>query len=264
MIPRTRLIRKRNQMLCNLVNSILANWESEVGQGWQRGEDTRKKERSKVEKPQWARKRSAGVESVTTTTDLTMSSDVWSAQSLWRPRQGRSPAARRRGGEQEAGKEHVLPFYRGICAYTEHFHVRAVRAMHVACLDKSAVAGPCATLCAQALSCRSLWRFFRRSGRGDNGNVETKPVCSSLLHTYTPAISPITLFLQYLMYLLWEEKILSTDVILSVSEKKNPFIMYSWSTAGKNNCWSPSPGYSRTSLVVFSPSGKTKITFPLI
>jgi len=37
-------------MSCNLVNFILVNQESEVGWGWQRGEDTRKKEKKKERK----------------------------------------------------------------------------------------------------------------------------------------------------------------------------------------------------------------------
>jgi len=68
MILRMRLRRKRSQMPCNLVNFISVTWESEVGWGWQQGEDTRKKEKkkeregetkkesSKVEQPQRASK----------------------------------------------------------------------------------------------------------------------------------------------------------------------------------------------------------------
>jgi len=40
-----RLRRKESQMLCNLINFILVNRESEVGQGWQWGEETRKKKK---------------------------------------------------------------------------------------------------------------------------------------------------------------------------------------------------------------------------
>jgi len=43
-----RLRHKWSNSLCNLVNFILVNWELEVGRGWQQGEDTRMKERSKV------------------------------------------------------------------------------------------------------------------------------------------------------------------------------------------------------------------------
>jgi len=59
---------------------------------------------------------------------------------------------RRRGGEQEreSSEEHMLPFYRGICACAEHVHVRAIRAMHAARLDKSALAHPHITLCTSA------------------------------------------------------------------------------------------------------------------
>jgi len=35
----TRLRRKCSQMPCNLVNFISVNWESEVGRGWQQGEE---------------------------------------------------------------------------------------------------------------------------------------------------------------------------------------------------------------------------------
>jgi len=53
-------------MLCNLVNFISVNGESDVGRGRQWGEDMRKKE-SKDKQPQGERK---GVqETVTTTTD---------------------------------------------------------------------------------------------------------------------------------------------------------------------------------------------------
>jgi len=62
----------------------------------------------------------------------------------WRPR---------RGGEQEreSSQEHVLPFYRGICACTEHVHIRAVQAMRAARLGKSALARPGAAVCTSAL-----------------------------------------------------------------------------------------------------------------
>jgi len=100
----------------------------------------------------------------------------------WRPRRGRSPAARRRGGEQEGGKDHVLPFYRGICACAEHVRIRAVPAMRAACLDKSVLAHPRATLCTSALLQVVVAVSFQRPARDDNGNVETKPVCSGVLH----------------------------------------------------------------------------------
>jgi len=76
----------------------------------------------------------------------------------------------------------VLPFYRGICACAEHVHVRAVPAMCTACLDKSVLARPRATLCASAFLQVVVAVSFQRPARDDNGNVETKPVCSGLLH----------------------------------------------------------------------------------
>ena len=80
-----RLRCKRSHMPCNLANFISVNQESEVGRGWQQGEDTRKKERNKVGKAPAGKERKArGGGSVTTTTDSTMFSDVWWAQSLCR------------------------------------------------------------------------------------------------------------------------------------------------------------------------------------
>jgi len=119
--------------------------------------------------------------SLTTTTDSMMSSDVWSAQSLCRRGGPREGGARRRGGEQEREEEHVLPFYRGICACAEHVRVRAVPAMRAACLDKSFLACPCATLCASAFLQVIVAVSFQRPARDDNGNVEKKTVCSGLL-----------------------------------------------------------------------------------
>jgi len=92
-------------MPCNLVNFISVSRESEVGQGRQRGEETRKKERSKVEKTPVGEERSAGGHthtSVTTTTDSTMSSDVRSAQSLCRRGGPSEIGAQQRGGEEES------------------------------------------------------------------------------------------------------------------------------------------------------------------
>jgi len=104
-----------------------------------------------------------GMESVTTTTDSTMSSDVQSAQSLCRrggPGEGRG---QQRGGEQEreSSQEHVLPFYRGICACAEHVHIRVVRAMCAARLGKSALARPGAAVCASAFLQVLVAVFFR-------------------------------------------------------------------------------------------------------
>jgi len=113
-----------------------------------------------------------------------MSSDVRSGPvsvQAWRPQRRRSPAARRQGAEQEGGEEHVLPFYRGICACAEHVRVRAVRAKRAACLDKSVLARPRATLCASAFLQVIVAVSFQRPARHDNGNVEKKLVCSSLL-----------------------------------------------------------------------------------
>jgi len=99
---------------------------------------------------------------------------------VWRPQQEQSPAVRRRGGEQEreSSEDHVLPFYRGICACTEHVRTCAVCAAR---LDKSALACPCVTLCASAFLQVVVVVSFQRPARDDIGNVETKPVCSGLL-----------------------------------------------------------------------------------
>ena len=59
-----------------------------------------------------------------------------------------SGEAERRREERESTQEHVLPFYRGICACAEHVCVRAVHALRAARLDKSTLARPRATLCA--------------------------------------------------------------------------------------------------------------------
>jgi len=75
----------------------------------------------------------------------------------------------------------VLPFYRGICACAEHVRIRAVPAMCAACLDKSVLARPRASLCASAFLQVVVAVSFQRSARDDNDNVETKPVCSGLL-----------------------------------------------------------------------------------
>ena len=57
-IPRTRLRCKQSHMPCNLVNFISVNWESEVRQKQQWGEDMRKKEKKRKER---ARERKKGV-----------------------------------------------------------------------------------------------------------------------------------------------------------------------------------------------------------
>jgi len=101
----TRLRCKRSQMPCNIVNFISVNRESEVGRGRQQGEEKTRQKKKGVnsEKPQQARKRSAGGwESVTTTTDSTMSSDVRSAQSLCRHGGPSEGGAQQRGGEQQS------------------------------------------------------------------------------------------------------------------------------------------------------------------
>jgi len=95
-----------------------------------------------------------------------------------------SEAARRRTREREHSEEHVLPFYRGICACAEHVRVRAVCAMRAAHLDKSALARPRTTLCASTFLQVVVEASFQRPARDDNGNVEKKTVCSSLLHQH--------------------------------------------------------------------------------
>jgi len=110
--------------------------------------------------------------------------DVQSAQSLCRRGGPGESGARQRGEEQEREEEHVLPFYRGICACAEHVQVRAVRAIRAARLDKSILARPCATLCASAFLQVIVAVSFQRPARDDNGNVETKTAYSGLLHHY--------------------------------------------------------------------------------
>jgi len=75
----------------------------------------------------------------------------------------------------------VLPFYRGICACAEHVRIRAVPAKRAAHLDKSVLARPHATLCESASLQVFVEVSFQRPARDDNGNVETKTVCSGLL-----------------------------------------------------------------------------------
>ena len=148
----------------------------------------RKKKGVKSEKPQRARKGSAGGwdQLPPPRFDDVQRCPVGSVSvQAWRPRRGRRAAARWRGGEQEGGKEHVLPFYRGICTCAEHVCVRAVPAMRAAYLDKSILARPCATLCASAFLQVVVAVFFQRPARDDNGNVKTKPVCSGLLQVST-------------------------------------------------------------------------------
>jgi len=128
--------------------------------------------------------------SVTTTMDSTMSSDVRSAQSLCRrgsPGEG-SKAARRRARDKESSEEHVLLFYRGICACAEHVPICAFPAIRAVRLDKSALASPRATLCTSAFL-QVIVAVFQRPGRDDNGNVETKPACSAILHSCSDGTS---------------------------------------------------------------------------
>jgi len=54
--------------------------------------------------------------------------------------------------------------------------------MRAARLDKSVLACPRATLCASAFLQVVVAVSFQRPARDGNGNVETKPVCSGLLH----------------------------------------------------------------------------------
>jgi len=154
------------------------------------GERRERKKKSKVGKtPVGEEKKCRARGSVSTTTDSTMPIDVQSAQSLCRrgaPARAEpsSEAARRRargrrGGEQEGSEEHVLPFYRGICACAEHVCIHAVPAMRAARLDKSVLARPRTTLCTSAFLQVVVAVSFQRPAR--DGNVETKPVCSGLL-----------------------------------------------------------------------------------
>jgi len=138
-------------------------------------EDETEIKQGKVGKtPAGEEKKCGGKGSVTTTTNSTMSSDVQSAQSLCR--RG-APVRVEHGSEKERERERAraprsmcCPFI-GACvlpAYTS-----LLLPVH-------------ALLCAQVLSCRSLRRFFQSPGRGNNGNVETKPVLSKVIfHNYT-------------------------------------------------------------------------------
>jgi len=153
-----------------------------------RGEKTRQeKRRVKSEKPQRARKISAGGVGEGIRYHHHGFNDIQRCPvgpvsvQAWRPWRGRRPVATRRGGEQEGSEEHVLPFYRGICACAEHVPIRTVPAMHAACLDKSVLARPCAILCASAFLQVILAVSFQRPARDDNGNIEKKMVCSGLL-----------------------------------------------------------------------------------
>jgi len=197
----TRLRRKRSHMPGNLVNFIFSEpgigglARTAAGAGGE--EKTRqKKKRVKLEKPHQARKRSAGggdqlpppwiqictamcgrislCAGVETPARVEPSSDA-----------ARSRARGWRGGEQEGGEEHVLPLYRGICACAERLRIRVVPAMRDAHLDKSVLAHPRATLCASAFLQVIVAVSFQRPARDDNGNVETKPVCSSLQQMVT-------------------------------------------------------------------------------
>jgi len=151
-----RLRHKRSHMPCNLVNFILVNRELKVGRGRQQGEEKTRQKKKGVNSEKTQKKTGKEVWGDGISYHYNGFHDVQrcpigsvSVQAC-RPRRGRSPAARQRGGEQEAGEEHVLPLYRGICACAEHVHVHAVHAMHAACLDKSALARPHATPCASA------------------------------------------------------------------------------------------------------------------
>jgi len=94
-----RLRHKWSHMPCNLVNFISVNWESEVGWGLQRGgKETKKKKEVKSEKPQRVRKRSVGGGGISHHHhgfDDVQQCQVGSGSvQAWRPRRGRSPAAR--------------------------------------------------------------------------------------------------------------------------------------------------------------------------
>jgi len=156
------------------------------------GEDETGKKKGKVRKTPAGEEKKCGERgSVTTTTDSIMSSDVLSVQSLCRRGGPGEGGVQQRGGEEESKREreeHVLPFYRGICACTDHVHVRAMRAAR---LDKYVLARSRATLCASTFLQVVVAVSFQKPARDDNGNVETKPVCSSLLHIHNLASLPL-------------------------------------------------------------------------
>jgi len=174
-----RLRHKGSHMPCNLVNFIVVNQESEVRQGRQRGEDMRKKQRSKVEKSQQSRKGVQGGALVTTTMDSTMSSDVWSAQSLCRLGGHGEDEVRQQGGEDESKRAPRSMCCSFIGAFA-HVQSTSVYVQFVPYM-LPAWTSPLLLVHAQVLSCRLLWQFFQRPGGDDIGNAETKPVCSSLL-----------------------------------------------------------------------------------
>jgi len=55
----------------------------------------------------------------------------------------------------------VLPFYRGICACTEHVHISAVPAICAARLDKSALVSPLANSACKRFPAGHCGVFFR-------------------------------------------------------------------------------------------------------
>jgi len=185
----TRLRHKRSHMPCNLVNFIFGEpgIGGLAGTAVGGGEDETGKKRSEVAKTSAGKeKKCGGGEEISYHhhgfDDVQRCPFGSVSVQVWRPWRGWSPAARWQGGEQEGNEEHVLPFYRGICACAEHVHIRAVPAMRAARLDKSVLARPRASLCASAFLQVVVAVSFQRPARDDNGNVETKPVCSYLLH----------------------------------------------------------------------------------
>jgi len=116
------------------------------------GDEKKKKQAVKSEKPQRARKRSVGGWNHLPPPRIrrcpAMSGQLSLCAGVEAPVRAEpsSKAARRRARAREGSEEHVLPFYRGICTCAEHVCIRAVRAMRAARLDKSALASPCTTL----------------------------------------------------------------------------------------------------------------------
>ena len=114
--PETRLRRKNSPMPCNLINFIFGEpgIGGLVGTAEGGGKRRQKIKKSKVGKtPAGEEKKCGGRGSVTTTTDSTMSSDVWSAQSLCRrgsPGEGRAQQQGREEESKRAARRMCCPF----------------------------------------------------------------------------------------------------------------------------------------------------------
>jgi len=192
----TRLRCKRSHMPCDLLNFIFGDPGIGVlagtAAGVEDGEDETGKKKNKVGKnPAGEEKKCVGGRrSVTTTTDSTMSSDVLLAQSLCRCGCHGEGSAQQRGSEESKRAARRRARARlGACAALLQGHLCMRRAYPHTCSSCHACC-----LLRQVCSCPSMGYSvrncflqvvvavsFQRPARDDNGNVETKPVCSGLL-----------------------------------------------------------------------------------